>query len=184
MKQQTDNELLALLAIGDESSFEALYRRYWRKMFVIASNRLDYPEDAEEIVQDIFASLWHRRATLKQDLNLPVYLAVSVKYRIIKTLGKQRLQQRYVDSLLADNRTDDSTQEWLAFEELQEQLSIYVAQLPEKCRLVFRLSREEGLSQKQIAEKLGISEKTVESHLGKAFKSLRTKLASFMFTLL
>ncbi|MFB2117886.1 RNA polymerase sigma-70 factor [Parapedobacter sp. 2B3] len=184
MKQQTDNELLALLATGDESSFEALYQRYWKKMFVIASNRLDHPEDAEEIVQDIFASLWHRRATLKQHLNLPVYLAVSVKYRIIKVLGKQRLQQRYVDSLPADNRTDDSTQEWLAFDELQEQLAVYVAQLPEKCRLVFRLSREEGLSQKQIAAKLGIAEKTVESHLAKAFKVLRTKLASFMFTLL
>lgn len=184
MKQQTDNELLALLTTGDESSFEALYQRYWKKMFIIASNRLDYPEDAEEIVQDIFVSLWHRRATLKHDLNLAVYLAVSVKYRVIKALGKQRLQRRYVDSLLGDIRMDDSTQEWLAFEELQEQLAAYVAQLPEKCQLVFRLSREDGLSQRQIAEKLGISEKTVESHLGKAFKTLRTKLASFMVTLL
>ena len=184
MKQQTDIELLASLIQGDERAFAALYKRYWKKLFVIACNRLDRPEDAEEIVQDIFASLWRRRAVLKHDLDVAVYLAVSVKYRVIKTMGKECLKRRYIDSLVAQDRIDDSTQEWLAFDELREQLSVYVAQLPEKCRLVFQLSRDKGFSQKQIANELGISEKTVEAHLGKAFKTLRAKLTSLMMTLL
>src|SRR5690606_12705285 len=128
----TDTKLLALLGQGDERAFSMLYQRYWKKLFVIASNRLDHPEDAEEIVQDIFASLWRRRAVLKHDLDFPTYLTVSVKYRVIKTLGKHHLQKQYVDSLVTRDWIDDSTQEWLAFDELQEQLAIYVAQLPEK----------------------------------------------------
>ncbi len=184
VKQNTDSELLVLLKQGDETAFAELYKRYWKKLFVIASNRLGCPEDAEEIVQDIFASLWRRRTTLKDDLDMGVYLSVSVKYRVIKTLGKHCLQKRYIDSLVIRDQIDDSTQEWLAFDELREQLAISVAQLPEKCRLVFQLSRDQGFSQKQIATELGVSEKTVEAHLGKAFKILRTKLASFLMTLL
>ncbi|GGC13507.1 DNA-directed RNA polymerase sigma-70 factor [Parapedobacter defluvii] len=184
VKQHTDSELLVLLKENDELAFTELYKRYWKKLFAIAANRLGYPEDAEEIVQDIFASLWRRRITLKDDLDVGVYLSVSVKYRVIKTLGKHYLQKRYIDSLVTRDQIDDSTQEWLAFEELRDQLALSVAQLPRKCRLVFQLSRDKGLSQKQIATELGISEKTVEAHLGKAFKILRTKLASFLMTLL
>jgi len=184
IKQNTDSELLVLLKRGDERAFAELYKRYWKKLFAIAFNRLSCPEDAEEIVQDIFASLWRRRTTLKDDLNVGVYLSVSVKYRVIKTLGKHFLEKQYIDSLVTRDQIDDSTQEWLAFDELREQLTVSIAQLPEKCRLVFQLSRDQGFSQKQIATELGISEKTVEAHLGKAFKILRTKLASIIMTLL
>lgn len=99
-------------------------------------------------------------------------------------LDKYHNQERYIDSVVSQDQVDDSTQEWLAFEELRAELAKYTQQLPEKCRLVFQLSREDGYSQKQIAEALQISEKTVEAHLGKAFKTLRSKLASFMTTLL
>lgn len=184
VKQNTDAELLLLLKQGDEPAFAELYKRYWKKLFAIAFNRLGSPEDAEEIVQDIFASLWRRRTTLKDDLTVGVYLSVSVKYRVIKTLGKHYLEKQYIDSLVACDQIDDSTQEWLAFDELREQLAASIARLPEKCRLVFQLSRDQGFSQKQIAAELGVSEKTVEAHLGKAFKILRTKLAGFIMTLL
>ncbi len=182
--QKTDAELLALLRQSDERAFTELYDRYWKRLFVVAAKRINNLEDAEEIVQDIFTALWRRRETLSLTSDLANYLTVSVKYRVIKTLDKYYNQQRYVDSLVYDSQIDDSTQEWLAFDELQTELAKYVQQLPEKCQLVFRLSREEGYSQKQIAEELQISEKTVEAHLGKAFKTLRSKLASFMMTLL
>src|SRR5690606_36138568 len=156
----TDTKLLALLGQGDERAFSTLYQRYWKKLFVIASNRLDHPEDAEEIVQDIFASLWRRRAVLKHDLDFPTYLAVSVKYRVIKMMGKHYLQTQYVDSLAARDWIDGSAQESLAFDELRERLAIYVAPLPERCRLVSQLNRHKGFSQKQIASELSISEKT------------------------
>lgn len=180
---RNDEELLTLLAQGNEGAFTEIYNRYWKKLFVIAAGRINSLEEAEEIVQDIFTKLWMRRANLNVTAGLSGYLAVSVKYRVIKALDKYYNHQRYIDTVMNDE-VDDSTQEQLAFDELKHELAYYVARLPEKCRLVFQLSREEGYSQKQIAEELSISEKTVEAHLGKAFKTLRTKLASLMVTLL
>lgn len=180
----TDNDLLLLLKSDDEAAFTALYERYWKKLFVVASYRVGTLEEAEEIVQDIFMALWNRRHSLVLTSDLAKYLAVSVKYRVIKTLDKHYHQQRYVGSLMMSELVDNSTEEKLSFDELREELAKYVKQLPERCRLVFRLSREEGLSQKQIAETLQISEKTVEAHLGKAFKTLRVKLGNFMTLLL
>ncbi len=183
-EDEADDDLIKLLKGDDERAFAELYNRYWKKLFVMAANRLVRLEDAEEVVQDIFTALWHRRHTLRLTSELAHYLAVSVKYRVIKMLDKYHNQRRYIDSLMCDEQADDTTQEWLAFDELRDELSRYVQQLPEKCRLVFQMSREQGHSHKQIAEALQISEKTVEAHLGKAFKTLRSKLASFMAVLL
>src|SRR5690606_8759561 len=141
-----DNDLLLLLKSDDEAAFTTLYNRYWKKLFVVASYRVGNLEEAEEIVQDIFTSLWDRRNTLVLTSDLSNYLAVSVKYRVIKTLDKHYNKQRYIESLLVNELIDNSTEEKLSFDELREELAKHVKQLPERCQLVFRLSREDGLS--------------------------------------
>ena len=183
--QRTDTELLELLEKDDEFAFKEIYNKYWKKLYVVAANRMANEQDAEEIVQDLFASLWLRRKDIViSDDGLCKYLTASVKYRVIKTLGKYAIKQKYLNSIPQASRVDDSTQQWLAFEELKDELAKHVKQLPEKCQLVFNMSRQMGFSQKQIAAELNISEKTVESHLHKAFKILRSKLASLVMTLL
>src|SRR5690606_1776254 len=119
-----------------------------KRLFFIAAKRVGSLADAEEIVQDVFTALWHRRAQLVITADLASYLAVSVKYRVIKTLDRYYHQRRYHNALVPEEQIDDSTQEWLAFDELREELAKYVQQLPEKCQLVFQLSRQEGYSQK------------------------------------
>ena len=176
-----DKELTGLLQQGNELAFTEIYNRYWSKLFAIAANKIRELDEAEEIVQDIFVSLWKRRNELGVIDTLSSYLAVSVKYRVIKILDKRNSQQKYSDySQHTANLTDDSTQQWLEFEELRGRLAAFVADLPEKCRLVYQLSRDSGFSQKRIATELGISEKTVEAHLGKALKTLRTRLSQFL----
>ena len=176
-----DKELTGLLQNGDELAFTEIYNRYWTKLFAVAANKISDLDEAEEIVQDIFVSLWKRRNELETINTLGPYLAVSVKYRVIKVLAKRSHQQKYSDySQHIKDLTDDSTQQWLEFEELRSRLAGFVADLPEKCRLVFQLSRESGYSQKKIAAELGIAEKTVEAHLGKALKTLRTRLSQFL----
>lgn len=183
--QIRDEELLASLQNDDEGAFREIYNKYWRKLYIVAANRVDNEQDAEEIVQDIFTALWVRRKTIViTDDGLGRYLTSSVKYRVIKTLGKYAIKQNYLNAIPKDRCIDDSTQQWLAFEELKDELAKYVRLLPEKCQLVFKMSRELGYSQKQIAVELSISEKTVEAHLQKAFKILRSKLASVLLTLL
>jgi RNA polymerase sigma-70 factor (family 1) len=176
-----DKELTGLLQNGDELAFTEIYNRYWTKLFAVAANKISDLDEAEEIVQDIFVSLWKRRSELDTINTLGPYLAVSVKYRVIKVLAKRGHQQKYSDyTQHIASLTDDTTQQWLDFEELRTRLAAFVADLPEKCRLVYRLSRESGFSQKQIATEMGISEKTVEAHLGKALKTLRARLSSFL----
>ncbi|MCQ6960766.1 RNA polymerase sigma-70 factor [Mucilaginibacter sp. JC4] len=183
--QYKDEELLTSLRNDDEDAFREIYNKYWRKLYIVAANRVDNEQDAEEIVQDIFAALWVRRKCIViTDNGLGKYLTSSVKYRVIKTLGRYALKQNYLNAIPANSCIDDSTQQWLAFEELKEELAKYVSQLPEKCQIVFKMSRELGYSQKRIAAELSISEKTVEAHLQKAFKVLRSKLASIVLTLL
>ncbi|SMC53583.1 RNA polymerase sigma-70 factor [Pedobacter nyackensis] len=183
-KNFTDVELVATLKTDDKTAFAEIYDRYWDKLFSIAGHKLDQLEDAEEVVQNIFISLWNRRATLNITSTLNSYLAVSVKYRVIKVLEKQYHQRKYADSLGKQQGLDDSTQEWLEFTELKAQLERLVRELPDKCQLVYRMSREDGFSQKEIAGKLDISEKTVEAHLGKAIKTIRAGLNTFISMLL
>lgn len=181
----SDNELLALLRDSGQAAFTEIYNRYWEKLFAVAGNKIGDLDEAEEIVQDIFVALWKRREELQVTGTLGAYLAVSVKYRVIKVLDKRASQQKYAEHRKQSfSLLDDSTQEWLQFEELKERLNKLVADLPEKCRLVYQLSRDSGYSQKEIADELGISEKTVEAHIGKALKTLRTGLHSFFAFLL
>lgn len=183
-KNFTDAELVATLKTGDKNAFTEIYDRYWDKLFSMAGHKLDQLEDAEEVVQNIFISLWNRRTTLNITGTLNSYLAVSVKYRVIKVLEKQYNQKKYAHSLKKQQGLDDSTREWLEFTELKAQLEQLVKGLPDKCQLVYRMSREEGFSQKEIAGKLDISEKTVEAHLGKALKTIRSGLNAFISALL
>ncbi|MGX5819009.1 RNA polymerase sigma-70 factor [Chitinophaga lutea] len=184
LPQHTETELLQLLAAGSEEAFTELYNRYWKRLFALAAAKLGDMADAEETVQEIFVSLWNRRASLQVHTGLERYLAVSVKYRVIKALAR-RQRERSIDAQAPSfDLADHSTQQWLDFDELQERLEALVQGLPEKCQLVYRLSREKGYSQQQIAETLHISEKTVEAHLGKAIKTLRHGLHQFFLTLL
>ena len=180
----TDQDLVALLKQSDQAAFTEVYNRYWKKMFVLAGKKLDDLDEAKEVVQEIFIRLWERREEIVLDGSLASYLSVSVKYRIINRLDKHYIRRNYLDNLPASAEVDNSTQEWLEFEEVKERLAKLVSDLPEKCRLVFVMSREQGMSHKQIAEELDISEKTVEAHLSKATKTLRTGLKSFFLSLL
>lgn len=181
----SDDKLFDLLKSGDDLAFAEIYNRYWNRMLTVAVNKIGNLADAEEIVQDIFISVWKRRKTLELSSTFNNYFAVAVKYQVIKLLSKRSNQKKYIDTISNKHSLlDNSTQELLDFEALKKQLSALVADLPEKCQLVYKLSRDEGMSQKQIATELGVAEKTVEAHLGKAIKLLRKNLHPFLLALI
>ncbi len=150
-----DNELVNLLKTGNEEALSAIYFRYWDKLFTVAANQLDDPEEAEECLQDIFLSLWQRRDNLELTHSLATYLSVAVKYRVINLLDKRHRFRKRVEGRITDPTepltfpTDASLLE----KELMLRITASVNKLPEKCRIVFKLSREENLSNKQIAAK-------------------------------
>ncbi|WP_461790468.1 RNA polymerase sigma-70 factor [Pedobacter sp.] len=173
----TDAELIARLRYDDQAAFTEIYRRFWDKVFAVAFHRLNNQLEAEEVVQDVFFSLWKRRESLEIQYSLNTYLSMAAKYQIISIQRKQYLKQQTTDSQIhiSDNGVD-STQLWFSERELKQQLDYHVEQLPEKCRIVFKMSREEFKSYAEIAAELGVSEKTVEAHITRALKILRNKL--------
>lgn len=181
-----DHALLQLLEEGDHQAFREIYRRYWDKLFYIAGKKLGDLAEAESIVQDVFVDLWQRRETLAVQQALDSYLVVAVRYRMLNFLARQHRAEEYRRHNARQlSAGDQSTEEWLGFEELRGWLEKMVAGLPEKCRLAYRL-RGEGYSQREIARHMNVSEKTVETHISRALKILRSglgQLLSRMWTL-
>lgn len=176
-----EKELLFLLQQSNTAAFTSIYNLYWQRCFYTAAKKLNDLSEAEEVVQDIFLDLWKRREDLNITGNLSCYLAVSVKYKVINALAKKHRQSEYLSHCAAvSNAGDLSTTDKLQAADLEQQLRLETLKLPEKCRLVFQLSRDHGYSQKQIAEQLNISEKTVESHISRALRTLRTSLSHLL----
>ncbi|MDD4191927.1 MAG: RNA polymerase sigma-70 factor [Mangrovibacterium sp.] len=168
----------------DQAAYEELYHRYWKKLLVQALIKLKSEVEAEEVVQDVFLSLWERRTTIEITKTVHTYMASCVKYQILTRLARQRKHAAFEqESRLTVSDGANQTENWLDYETTRRQIEDTVQGLPEKCQLVFRLSREEGRSQKEIAEALGVSTKTVETHLGKALKVIRSSLQQFLFSL-
>lgn len=182
----SDNELVALLKATDHAAFAEIYKRYWQKLYATAVHKIDDFSEAEDLVQQLFVTLWERREQLEISSSLSSYLAVAVKYRVFKSLAKASRYAHFASEQAVEEAigtTDNSTQEWLEFEEVRHRLAELVATLPDKCRLVYQMTREEGLSQKQTAEILNISEKTVQSHMNSAYKVLKNGLKRFFLML-
>jgi RNA polymerase sigma-70 factor (ECF subfamily) len=177
----TDAALVDLLKRSDQEAMTEIYRRYWKKLLAVSVNRLSDEQEAEECVQDVFLSLWNRRSNLVLRHELSTYLWVAVKYQVIN-----RLDKRYSRSHLQTTELQDYhdigvlSHEATIFEkELIARIEEAIGQLPEKCRMVYRKSREEGKTNKEIAAEMNVSEKTVEGHLTRALKDLRDHLGSY-----
>ncbi|WP_111593922.1 RNA polymerase sigma-70 factor [Chitinophaga dinghuensis] len=172
--QQSDAQLMMSLREGDNTAFTELYNRFWRQLLAIAYHHSGDKVLAEEIVQEVFISLWNRRNELYVD-NVAAYLATAIRLSVFKQYAKEKRRSQ-IREQIADpaNQRWDEEQIYIRFQ--QQYIQGIIESLPEKCRLVFKLSREEGLSIPEIAQRMGIAEKTAEAHLTKALKELRLKL--------
>jgi RNA polymerase sigma-70 factor (family 1) len=174
----SDEQLLALLKESDQQAFEQIYSRYWKKLFALAHHKLKSRQDAEDIVHDIFASIWMRRSELHIQ-SLEAYLATAVKYKILEYFNKSIHQSLpAAEETLADMATvlpSDQLDHQFLSRLVEEKIHL----LPEKCRFVFEQSRIAGKSNPEIARELNISRKTVEKHISNALRQLRLSLKEF-----
>lgn len=173
----TDNDLVSLIQQDNLAAFKEIYKRYWKKLYAAAFKRLKSKVYSEEIVQELFTNLWFKRQALTVNTELSSYLYSSVSHRIIDQYRKQLIQERYAKSFkLAHNELDNSTEDKIILNDLKHTIALEISQLPDKCRSVYKLSRVEYKSNKEIASHLGISEKTVENHITTALKKIRIGL--------
>lgn len=177
---RTDAELVAAIRVGDVDAFEELFLRYHAALCSFAYHYVQSRAIAEEIAQDTLVFIWNRRASL--DLpgsGLPRYLYASARNAAISYLRHRRIEDESVGDIVALTTSPVPSDRAVEESELGAAVRDAVAQLPERCRAVFVLHREQGQSYKEVAQTLGISPKTVEIHMGRAFKLLRKALAPY-----
>ncbi len=179
LREYSDEALLNLLRQEGLEAFEEIYRRYWKKLYSMSYKRVQSREISEELVQDIFASLWVGKDRTSIE-NLAAYLFSAVKYKVINHLAKELSKKTYADQQLAAIKEDNSTEETVLLDDLEGALEEAIGKLPAKRQMIFKLHRQENLSIKQVASQLGISEKTVENQYSKAMKMLKLNLKHFI----
>ena len=179
-QQYDDNKmLLDLLSKSDESAFTELYNRVWQKLFAIAYNRLMEIQTAEDIVHDVFASLWANREKIEIE-SLDNYLATSAKYMVLAKIKKKERERIYNNTSHHVPVIEIPIETSLHYKCILEIVKNEVEKLPEKCKLIFKCSRNKGMPVKQIAKELNISPKTVENQLNKALKQLKLVTRTFL----
>ena len=178
-KANSDEGLVKLLMQQEFGAFEEIYLRYWKKLYSNAFKRVQSREVAEELVQDIFTSLWVNRETLAIEI-LSAYLYTAIKYKVINYLEKELSRRAYSEfQIQSAIRVSNSTEEMVLLNELNMALEKEIQKLPPKRQQIFKMSREERLSIKEVASNLGISEKTAENQLGRAIKVIKMNLKHF-----
>lgn len=181
----TDLDLAALIHEDDREAYAELYRRYAISLLNHAYNKVQSREEAKDIVQEVFAMLWSKRAELVVSKNLSGFLYKSVRNIILNQIAHQDVADKYIASMMhfADNSVPVADH-LIREKQLAVLIEAEIARLTPKMREVFELSRKEHLSHQEIAERLGLSEQTVSKHITNALKTLRNRLGILIYLLM
>lgn len=177
--QSNDEDLVDWLRSGNARAFEEIYQRYWYNLYRVAYQQTGTREEAEELVQNLFENLWHRRGQLTIR-HLLSYLVVSIKHLATNYVKSQITHRKYQEYLiLHEIRQSFGTDEHVQFADLSKAVDEAMKKLPEKSGEIFRLSRFEGQSVRAIADRLNLSEKAVEYHITRSLKVLKEQLKAY-----
>jgi RNA polymerase sigma-70 factor (family 1) len=169
-------EILERLVHGDQKSFDVLFTHFYPGLLRYAKSLLPHAStEAEDIVSDIFCNLWVNRQNLAITDSIASYLYRSVKNRIINTYKKNKLSLVDMNEVSneAKGQSHQLPDQLLSFKQLNDRVNFLVTKLPEKTRLVFLMSREEGLTYEQIADVLDLSLNTIKTHMFRAIRFLK-----------
>lgn len=168
---------------GDKEAFEVLFHAHYSALCCYANRFIRDSDDSEEIVQDTFVRFWNRRAEIKVEYSLKSYLFQAVRNASFNFLKHAAIVREHEAAQMRVLSEEDHHDEIITME-LAERIARAVDQLPEERRKIFRMSRDEGLKYKEIADQLNISPKTVENQIGRALSFLRSELAEYLILLM
>ncbi|TCC97172.1 RNA polymerase sigma-70 factor [Pedobacter hiemivivus] len=175
LKTESEEILLQMIKKGDYLAFEELYSRHFQTVYAMAYNILRDPQQSKDIVQDIFVWFWEHR----EQWNLTScrgYLLTAVKFKTANYFRENKVKEVFFAGLSKQQMASEDNSVLMEVRQLNDLILSLTTELPERCQEIFRLSRFNQLSNREIAVKLGITEKTVEAHITSALKKLKEKL--------
>ncbi len=185
INSETDQMLFMRLREGDATALDELFRRHYTNLCRVALRFVNNEQEAEDIVQELFVSIWEKRETQRDDLtSVGPYLRRATRNRSLNYLRDRKripVDEGEVPLTIA---TPDQADAALEQDELRDQIHGAIDALPERCRLVFVMSKIEDMTHKEIASALDISPKTVENQMTRAYRYLRQWLSLLLLTIL
>lgn len=186
-----DDDLFKSLKKGRSQSFELVFKKYYKRLCLFAYDYTNQLETAEDIVKDVFVLLWNNRDKVEINTSLSGYLFTSVRNACINYLQRDKRRNKTVsfeevirlNIKMNEPYSDNYIPGNIFARELENKLLEKIEELPGSCKEIFKLSRFEGLSHKEIAEKLNLSEKTIKTQIYKALKKLKSILSPGKFIL-
>ncbi|WP_235884518.1 RNA polymerase sigma-70 factor [Pedobacter hiemivivus] len=163
-------------------AYEEIYNRYNALLYIHAYKKLGNREQAQDIVQEVFITLWAKHKELLDIVNMGGFLYTCIYHKILDLITHQDINRKHISQLSTYLRSKNSNTDFLVRE---KQLTVIIereiAALPSKMRQIFELSRFKHMSHKEIAEQLDVSEETVKKQVKNALKILRNKLGLFVY---
>ncbi|KAA2239810.1 RNA polymerase sigma-70 factor [Chitinophaga agrisoli] len=174
----SDLQLVAEMKLHQHKAYETLYNRYAAQLYLLAANKLQSKEIAEELVHDVFIKFWEKREQIEIQSNVAGYLFKMLRNEILQYFRSSATSKTvFIEEMMAVEVGDKAgTADHLYAKDLETRLSATIDALPEKCREIFIMSRQQDLSVKEIAGRLDIADQTVKNQLTKALTIIRKEL--------
>ena len=181
-KNLSDLQLMSLLQKDDHAAYTEIYERYFGLLYLHAKKKVRNKEDARDIIQEVFISIWNRRAYIEAQSEIIPYLYTVLKNKIINWIARQDVNSRFVshfqnfyrdETCITDHKVRES--------QLAAIIDKEIGELPPRMREIFELSRKAHLSHKEIAQKLDISEQTVKTQVKYALRILKNNLGLMVY---
>jgi RNA polymerase sigma-70 factor (family 1) len=173
----SDNALVILLKEGDKVAYTEIYNRYFLLMFRFAYRKLQDEELAKDFVQELFTTLWHKREKVLPEGNLAQFLYIKLRSNILNHYAHQKVETKYIDFLANfANAVADNADHKIRESQLKAYIDRQISKLPPQMRKIFRMSREEQLSNREIASKLETTESNISKQIGGAKEILGKKI--------
>ncbi len=173
----SDTDLVQRLKNNDRPAFELIFNKYSKKLYYFTLGYLHSQAESEEIIQNVFVSLWENRDMLSEAFPIQSYLYKVTVNHIYNYFKHRLVRRRYLEDMIVEGTDEDQeAMQSILSNDLEEVVYKIVGELPQRQQLIFRLSRLDGLCHAEIAKRLGISIRSVENQIYRALKYIREKL--------
>ena len=172
-----EKEYFVRISRGDEAAFSEIFYYYVPRLYSFIQKMTRSAEAAEELVQEVFLSLWLNREKLEEIESCSSYIFTIAANKTFNYLKSKTIHKKYLDAMVINNSgCDNNTMETIDFHESQYLVNKLVNQLPSQKKVIYKLTRDKGMSHDEVAVQLGISKNTVKNHLVETLRFLKETL--------